>query len=450
MYKVNKELFNEPTCSINRDKAAKEKLKGCSRPTPGKASGGCALDGAQIVLFPIADVAHIIHGPNLCCSHSYFNRGTRTTYDKPLYNYGFSTDLTDVDVIFGAETKLINKIVSIYKEYAPKAIFVYSTCVSAMIGEDLEAICKKAKNLVNIPVIPIDSPGFIGKKNYGNKLAGDALFKYVIGTGTYPFSSPRDICLIGEYNIAGELWNITPLLAELGIKVISKITGDANFDEITYAHYAKCSVVICSKALVALARKLEEKFGIPFIEGSFYSMKEVKSTLENIAITLKDEKLLNNVKKLVDEKERQTKKNIAHYIRDFRGKKVFIFSGGVKSWSFVYLLEELGFDVLGTSVRKSTDSDIEKLKLHFEGKQKVLMENGDGSKILEIMNKNNVAILLAGGRNRYTAIKGKYPFVDINQERIHAYSGYEGVTQLAKDIHSTLNCPVFRIARGIS
>ncbi|MDY6821613.1 MAG: nitrogenase component 1, partial [Deferribacterota bacterium] len=257
MYKVNNELFNEPNCPVNRDKSSKEKTKGCSRPIPGKASGGCAFDGAQIVLLPVADCAHIIHGPNLCCSHNYFTRGTRTSHNKPLYNYGFTTDLSELDIIFGAEDKLVNKIISVYNDYKPSAIFVYSTCVSSMIGEDLESICKKAREIININVIPVDSPGFIGKKNFGNKIAGDALFKYVIGTGKPEYITNRDICIIGEYNIAGELWNILPLFKELNIRVLSKITGDSTYNEITYAHHAKCSVVICSQALLSLARKLK-------------------------------------------------------------------------------------------------------------------------------------------------------------------------------------------------
>ena len=152
-----------------------------------------------------------------------------------------------------------------------------------MIGEDLDRICKEAKDMLKIPVIPVDSPGFIGKKNYGNKLAGEALLKHVIGTGKPHNTTKRDICLIGEYNIAGEIWNIMPLFHELGIRVLSKITGDSTFDELTYAHYAKCSVVICSQALLSLARKLKEQFNIPYIQGSFYSMKEIKNTLLNIA-----------------------------------------------------------------------------------------------------------------------------------------------------------------------
>ena len=52
-------LIDEPACSNNANKAK----GGCTRPKPGATAGGCSFDGAQITLFPIADVAHIVHGP---------------------------------------------------------------------------------------------------------------------------------------------------------------------------------------------------------------------------------------------------------------------------------------------------------------------------------------------------------------------------------------------------
>ena len=61
------ELFNEPGCDKNAAKDEKARKKGCSKPlTPGAAAGGCAFDGAKIVLQPITDAAHLIHAPLAC------------------------------------------------------------------------------------------------------------------------------------------------------------------------------------------------------------------------------------------------------------------------------------------------------------------------------------------------------------------------------------------------
>jgi nitrogenase molybdenum-cofactor synthesis protein NifE len=226
---------------------------GCSADDGNKvcrARGGesCAFDGAMIVLQPIADTAHIVHGPIACCGNSWEGRGTLTAKGA-LHAMGFTTDMGEIDIVYGSEEKLLHAIHRTYEAVNPKAIFVYSTCVSGLIGEDIEAICKRAETELNIRVIPVNAPGFVGPKNLGNRIAGEVLLEHVIGTGEPPVTTHYDINLIGEYNIAGDLWFVEPLLAKAGFRVLSKITGDSTFEEITWAHRAKLNVVVCSRAL---------------------------------------------------------------------------------------------------------------------------------------------------------------------------------------------------------
>ena len=161
----------------------------------------------------------------------------------------------------------------------PKAIFVYSTCVSGLTGEDIDAVCKRAENELGIRVIPVNAPGFVGPKNLGNRIAGEVLLEHVIGTGETPVMTHTDINLIGEYNIAGDLWLVEPLLDRAGIRVLSKITGDSTFEEITWAHQAKLNVVVCSRALINVAREMEHKYGIPYVEVSFFGSTEIAKAL---------------------------------------------------------------------------------------------------------------------------------------------------------------------------
>ncbi|MGB7550676.1 MAG: nitrogenase component 1, partial [Chromatiaceae bacterium] len=81
-------LLDEPACAHN----SKAK-SGCAKTKPGATAGGCAFDGAQIALLPIADVAHIVHGSIACSGSSWDNRGTRSS-GPALYKIGMTTDLT--------------------------------------------------------------------------------------------------------------------------------------------------------------------------------------------------------------------------------------------------------------------------------------------------------------------------------------------------------------------
>ena len=67
-------LLDEPACEHNH-----KQKSGCSAPKPGATAGGCAFDGAQITLLPIADVAHLVHGPIGCAGSSWDNRGSASS-----------------------------------------------------------------------------------------------------------------------------------------------------------------------------------------------------------------------------------------------------------------------------------------------------------------------------------------------------------------------------------
>jgi nitrogenase molybdenum-cofactor synthesis protein NifE len=437
------DFFSEPACGINLEKGEKERKKGCSKPQPGSASGGCAFDGAQITLLPIADAVHIVHGPIACAGNSWDNRGTRSSLSD-YYRMGFTTDMKAMDVIHGGERKLYNAIIEAVKKYNPPAVFVYQTCVPAMIGDDIVSVCERASEELGLPVVPVESPGFVGSKNLGNKLAGDALFKYVIGTKEPEYTTPYDINLLGEYNIAGELWQVIPLFRELGIRVLACITGDANFYSVATAHRAKVNMVVCSKALLSLARKMEEKYGIPYFEGSFYGIKDTSDALRNIAKLLGDQELIEKTERLIAQKEEETRRKLEPYIEKLRGKRVLINTGGVKSWSMVSQVQELGMVVVGTSSKKSTKEDKERM-LSLLGDEGKLIDDPNPKELVKLFRELKVDVLMAGGRSKFVAIKEGIPFLDTNQERIKPYAGYDGMIILAQELVRTIYSPVFEL-----
>jgi nitrogenase molybdenum-cofactor synthesis protein NifE len=57
-------------------------------------------------------------------------------------------------------------------------------------------------------------------------------------------------------------------------------------------------------------------------------------------------------------------------------------------------------------------------------------------------------IMLSGGRSQFVALKAKMPWLDINQERHHAYAGYEGMVKLVEEIDKTLHNPIWAQVRA--
>ena len=445
-------LFHQPGCAINQAKPEHQRAKGCSPRTlvPGAAAGGCAFDGSKIALQPITDAAHLVHGPIACEGNSWDSRNSQSSGPR-LYRTGFTTDLGEMDIIQGGERRLYRAIKEIVQRHAPPAVFVYTTCVPALIGDDVEAVCAAAAERLGTPVIPVNAPGFAGSKNLGNRLAGEALLKHVIGTVEPDWRTPRDINIIGDYNVSGELWQVTPLLRRLGIRVLASISGDARYREVATAHRARATMVVCSQAMVALARSLQQDYGIPYFEGSFHGIGETSSALTRMAELLVRQgappSLIGLTQDLIAEEEARAWDRLEPYLPRLAGKRVLLYTGGVKSWSMISALQELGMTVVGTSVRKSTEDDKDRIR-DLMGEDAEMFGQIPAKELWRRLTGGEADILLSGGRTQFTALKTKTPWVDVNQERHHAYAGYIGMANLAQQIDSALHHPIWAQVRA--
>jgi len=426
--------------------------KFCKKSEPGEGTErSCAYDGARVVLMPITDVIHLVHGPIACAGNSWDNRGARSSASQ-LYRRGFTTEMLQNDVIFGGEKKLYKSILELVQRYPEaRAVFVYATCVTAMTGDDVEAVCTAAAKKVALPVIPVNTPGFIGDKNIGNRLAGEILFKYVIGTAEPPKLGEYPINLIGEYNIAGDLWGMLPLFDRLGIQVLSCFSGDAKFEELRHAHRAKLNIIICSKSLTNLAKKMQKNYGMPYLEESFYGMTDTAKALRDIARELDDavgglEKrvMQDRVERLLDEEEQRCRERIAPYRARLEGKRAVLFTGGVKTWSMVNALRELGVEILAAGTQNSTLEDFYRMKglMHKDAR---IIEDTSTAGLLEVMKEKMPDLIVAGGKTKFLALKTKTPFLDINHGRSHPYAGYEGMVTFARQLDLTVNNPIWPV-----
>ncbi len=411
----------------------------------GRGGESCAFDGAMIVLQPIADAVHIVHGPIGCAGNSWEGRGTLSKKGV-FHTFGLTTSMDEMDIIYGAEGKLLEAVLEANRRLRPQAIFVHATCVSGLTGEDIDAVCKKAGALINedgdgapVKVIPVNAPGFAGPKNLGNRIAGEALLDHVIGTEEPGTTTPFDINLIGEYNIAGDLWLVEPAFEEAGIRVLSRITGDSTFREVACAHRARLNLVVCSRALINVAGEMERKYGIPYLEVSFFGKTEMAKALRGVARLLDPmggNGLKGRVEAVIEKEERKLASALERYSH-LKGKKAVLYTGGVKSWSMIQALMDLGIEAAAVGTKKSTFEDEEKMRAIL-GPNAPLYEDTTPKNLKRLMKDSGADVLVAGGRNQYLAVKEGFPFVDVNQERHVPYAGYGGLVNLAEDISKSI------------
>lgn len=431
-------LFVEPDCEHNC-----QVKKGCAKPLPGELAKGCAFQGSQAVLLPVSDAAHLVHGTPGCLQNSWamLEAGLQ---GGPLSAFGFSMGLTEMDIILGGRKKLLEAINYIVEHYHPPCIFVYSTCITFLTAEDLDSACDKAWEYWGIPVIPLHYSGFMGNGNMGNRQAGEALFNKVIGTSDSDPGklTPFDINLIGDYRFAGEGQDIEAMLSKIGIRVISRIAGECTLTELRSAHQAKLNMLVCSRSMVTLARKMRDSFGIPYFEGSFCGSREIRFSLRQLSFHFQDERFDKQLHRYMRKEEERLHKDILHTYKSLKGRKVVLFTDGSESWSYISVLSELGIRIAAIGTNQNAQEDLSRIKerLHEET---ILVVQSDEAKILQLYRDRKAELMIVSGRNAFVPLKEKIPFLNLDEQQHGGYAGYDGVRRLARDLLDTLEQPIW-------
>ncbi|MDF5728289.1 MAG: nitrogenase iron-molybdenum cofactor biosynthesis protein NifE [Rhizonema sp. PD38] len=430
------QINNSPTSSEHDPQKKSTQI-----PQPGTAQGGCAFDSAMMTLLPIADAAHVVHGPSGCAASMWGTYGSLSS-NSTLYKIRFTSEIEENDIIFGAAKKLYKGIIELQRRYKPAAVFVYSTCITALIGDDIEGVCKDATEATGIPAIAVHCPGFIGSQNLGTRVAGEALLENVIGTEEPDFTTSKDINLIGEYNISGAIWNVLPLLEKLGIRVLAKITGDARYKEIACAHRAKLNVVLSSKPLTSLAKRMKKRYGMPYIEESIYGVEQISQCLQNIAANLDDAELQERTAMLISEETAALHEKLAPFRTQLQGKRILLYTGSFKSWLIIYAAQKLGIQIIATSTLNSTEEERARIK-SLLGQDSIILNQDSPAEILQIIIENQIDMLIAGERYLDTALTAKIPFLNIKAESNHPYAGYAGILEVSKELYAAFSNPVW-------
>lgn len=403
----------------------------------------CVYCGARVVLNPITDAYHIVHGPIGCASYTWDIRGSLTS-GSDVYRTSFSTDLREKDVIFGGEMKLEAAIDELMEKTTPqpKLIFVYATCIVGVIGDDVEAVCKKAAEKYRIRVIPVTTPGFSGTKSKGYKIACNALYQLM-----EPHREEEKafgVNILGDYNLAGEMWIIQNYLKKIGVPVISTITGDASYEKLIKAPTATLNIVQCAGSSTYLANLMEEEFDIPYIKVSFFGIEDTTASLLRIADALKKPQVKADAMEFVKKETMRVTPIIEKYKPCLEGKKAAIFvGGGFKAISLIRQFNELGIKtvVVGTQTGKKDEYEIIS---SICDKDTVILDDANPAELEKFMLEKQADILVGGVKERPLAYKLGIGFCDHNHERKHALGGFEGIENFVKEINLSINSPVWK------
>lgn len=404
----------------------------------------CVYCGARVVLNPVTDAVHLVHGPIGCATYTFDIRGSLSSGSE-MYRNSFSTDLKERDIIFGGEQKLAACIDEVVAKHRPPAIFVYSTCVVGVIGDDIISVCKEASLRHNIDVIPVESSGFkSGNKIIGYRAAADALLKLIKPIDGEAIKPNRTVNFLGEYNLGGEMWVAKRYLKEIGIEINVAFTGDSTVAALKRAPCACLNLVQCTGSMHYVASKLEETYGIPYMDVNFFGAENTAESLRKIAGFYGDEDIKRRTEALIEREMSRIRPMIQRYREKLTGKRAAIYVGGAyKAVALIRQLRELGVEIVITGTQTGKKEEYESLS-GMLSKGTVIIDDANPAELERFLREMNVDIMAGGVKERFLAYKLGVGFVDHNHDRKDCLAGFEGAVKFADEIYKTTCSPVWR------
>jgi nitrogenase molybdenum-cofactor synthesis protein NifE len=405
----------------------------------------CVFCGSRVVLYPIADAVHLVHGPLGCAAYTWDIRGALSSGPQ-LHRLSFSTDLREMDVIQGGEKKLAKALDTLIERYRPRAAFVYSTCIVGVIGDDVEAVCRQVSASKGIPVLPVHSEGFRGTKRDGYHAACEALLK-LVGTGPTAAISPVSVNILGDFNLAGEVWIIRDYFERMGVEVVATVTGDGRVDDVRRAHGAALNLVQCAGSMTHLAQQMEERHGIPFRRVSYFGIEDMAQALYDTAEFFSPLRpgIVEKTAELVREEVSTVLPQIAHYRRKLEGKRAAIYVGGAfKAFSLVKALRLLGMTTVMVGSQTGLREDYDQLRELCDNGT-IIVDDSNPLELSSFLKEKDVDLFIGGVKERPIAYKLGVGFCDHNHERKEPLAGFCGMLNFAREVHHSVASPVWKL-----
>ena len=402
----------------------------------------CVFCGSRVVLYPIVDALHLVHGPIGCAAYTWDIRGALSSGPE-LHRLSFSTDLQEKNVIFGGEKKLYKALGELIDRYKPKAAFVYATCIIGIIGDDIDEVCRKVSKEKNIPVLSVHSEGFKGTKKDGYRAACTALAS-LVGTGTVDNIGRDSINILGDFNIAGETWVIKDYYRRMGVEVVATITGDGRIADIQKAHGAKLNVVQCSGSMLPLAKMMEKEYGIPFIRVSYFGIEDMVEALNKVADFFGKKDIFQRTYELTNSEICRLMPILNQYKEKLKGKKAAIYVGGAfKAFSLIKALHYLGIESAVVGSQTGNQEDYQRLK-EMCGEGTIIVDDANPLELSRFIMEKDVDVFIGGVKERPLAYKLGIGYCDHNHQRQIALAGFDGMLNFAREVYSSVMSPVWQ------
>lgn len=234
-----------------------------------------------------------------CCG-----RNTTLLAEMPEYhNRFFYLMMDETDIVTGRHLKNIPQAVEEICRSLPQmpsVVMICLTCADALLGTDMERVCRKAMKQVNIPVLPCYMYALTRE---GRKPPMVHVRQSIYSLLEPMKKQPAAVNLLGYFAHLMDDCELYDLLHQLGIKTIREISRCKDYEEYRKMASANFNLVLNPEARFA-AQDMQKRLGIPSVELTrLYQLDKIRNQYHIFASALgasiDDQKYYDEAKRAV-------------------------------------------------------------------------------------------------------------------------------------------------------
>ena len=327
--------------------------KGCLKKADRSFAQGlqCQQINSMAALMSLDDSVFIAHSPQGCIGCTTMatdgfrvgqaHRGVKLIKNPRI----IVSNIDQNDVVFGGEKKLQEAIVYAGERYNPKLIFIFTSCASGIIGDDVDAIVRDLQQTNKALLIPIHCEGFKSKVcASGFDAAFISIAKYILNKEKIE-KIPNLINLFAPTTVSyKDQLEIERMLATLGVEA-NYIPFYSSLEKIKKIPAAVASTSICKVFADEFMQELADVYDIPFSHTVMpIGVRNTDKWFRGIAKIVGK---ASEAEKIIEQEHARVLPEIAKIKKRLQGKKVFICGGTGRSFAAAALLEDFGMELVG-------------------------------------------------------------------------------------------------------
>ncbi|SEJ67217.1 nitrogenase molybdenum-iron protein alpha chain [Propionispira arboris] len=327
--------------------------KGCLKKADRSFAQGlqCQQINSMAALMSLDDAVFIAHSPQGCIgcttmATDVFRVGQAHRGVKLIKNPRIIVSNIDQnDVVFGGEKKLQEAITYAGERYDPKLIFIFTSCASGIIGDDVDAVIRDLQQTNKALLIPIHCEGFKSKVcASGFDAAFISITKYILNKEKIE-KIPNLINLFAPTTVSyKDQLEIERMLATLGVEA-NYIPFYSSLEKIKKIPAAVASTSICKVFADEFMQELADVYDIPFSHTVMpIGVRNTDKWFRGIAKIVGK---ASEAEAIIEQEHARVLPEIEKIRKRLQGKKVFICGGTGRSFAAAALLEDFGMELVG-------------------------------------------------------------------------------------------------------